>query len=108
MICPKCGSAEIRSSLRRGLREGLFLRMLLIAPYRCKKCGTRFFRISHLLAPRKRKKHKTLAGYLGLHGTTGRRFQQAFRIILLFLLLILIALYLVYYFSTTSAPPATQ
>jgi hypothetical protein len=90
------------------LREGLFLRVLLLAPYRCKKCRIRFFRFSPWAAARRRKKHKSLAGYLGLHDSQARRFQRTVRIVLLFILLSLIALYLVYYFSTTSSPPPVQ
>ena len=100
--------AEVRSSLRRGVREGLFLRIVLFAPYRCKKCSTGFLGFSRLMGLRKRKKHKTLAGYLGFHGTEGRRFQRALAVIFLFLLLVIIALWLIYYFSATSAPPTMQ
>ena len=108
MQCPKCGSTDVRSSLRRGLREGFFLRIIFRAPYRCKKCGTRFFGFSRLPGVGKHKKHKTLGSFLGLHGAQARRFRRVFIVVILFVLLILLALYLVYYLSIPAPPPSFQ
>jgi CheY-like chemotaxis protein len=44
-VCPGCGFAETRPSLRRGVGEYL-LACLLIAPYRCRRCRVRFFHFS--------------------------------------------------------------
>ena len=40
--CPKCGENRMHRSHRQGVREQL-LRVLRIRPYRCEKCGHRFF-----------------------------------------------------------------
>jgi hypothetical protein len=40
--CPHCDSGNVRPSRRRLL--GRLLRLLLIHPYRCRKCSTRFWR----------------------------------------------------------------
>ena len=45
--CPRCGSASIRRSRRKGLLEFLLHHLLRIAPYRCKDCDARFFRLRH-------------------------------------------------------------
>jgi len=41
--CPKCLASEIRRSHRRGLWDE-FVRLFLLAPYRCSKCRHRFYR----------------------------------------------------------------
>lgn len=40
--CPDCQSNEIRRSRRRGIIEMAVLPLLLLRPFRCKKCGCRF------------------------------------------------------------------
>jgi CheY-like chemotaxis protein len=42
--CPYCGSDDVRRSIRRSFREFLFA-CLLLAPFRCRKCQWRFFRV---------------------------------------------------------------
>ncbi len=42
-VCPYCSSVEVRRSGRRGLYERLILRMLFLCPYRCEKCGRRYY-----------------------------------------------------------------
>jgi len=42
--CPVCGSDDVRRSLRRNFRDFLFA-CLLLAPFRCRKCRVRFFRV---------------------------------------------------------------
>ena len=39
MICPRCGSDRIRRAARRGLTEGILLRIAGRAPFRCFACG---------------------------------------------------------------------
>ena len=41
--CPNCGSEAIRRSLRSGIVENIFYRMIGLRPYRCQACGERFF-----------------------------------------------------------------
>jgi hypothetical protein len=42
MNCPRCGKSSIRRSARRGIREGLVLRLARKAPFRCQECSYRF------------------------------------------------------------------
>jgi predicted Zn-ribbon and HTH transcriptional regulator len=44
--CPKCGSLAIHRSRRKGLMESVLRWVLYIAPYRCKECNYRHFRLS--------------------------------------------------------------
>lgn len=104
MQCPNCGSHHVRRSRRRGLREGFFLRMLLRAPYRCLGCGTRYFGTSHDPDFRSRKKHRSLAGFLGLREGQVHKFRRAFFIGILCLVLVYVAILLVHYLSEPSAP----
>jgi predicted RNA-binding Zn-ribbon protein involved in translation (DUF1610 family) len=104
MQCPNCGSIHVRRSSRRGLREGLFLRILFRAPYRCLECGTRFFGTSLDPVFRSRRKHRSLAAYLGLREGQIRRFRWALFIIILFVVLVFLAIRLVHYLSEPSAP----
>ncbi len=41
--CPKCGSPDVRRSVRRRMLDFVLARIGL-APYRCRNCRTRFFR----------------------------------------------------------------
>lgn len=41
--CPNCGWAEARRSPRRGALD-ILLRVLFLAPYRCRSCRVRFYR----------------------------------------------------------------
>ncbi len=41
--CPKCSSESVRRSLRSGIVENIFYRILGLHPYRCQDCGERFF-----------------------------------------------------------------
>ncbi len=67
MKCRYCGSSRIHRSQRQGLKEGLFLRLVLMAPYRCHDCGTRYnaFARSHSL---RRSREQSLAEFIGLRG----------------------------------------
>jgi len=46
MKCRICGSEAIYRSRRQGLKEGLLLRLILMAPYRCRDCGSRYAAVS--------------------------------------------------------------
>ncbi len=43
-ICPRCGRNDVRQSGRRGIIDGL-MALIGLAPYRCRACRNRFFRI---------------------------------------------------------------
>jgi CheY-like chemotaxis protein len=43
-ICPRCGRNDVRQSGRRGISDGL-MALIGLAPYRCRACRNRFFRI---------------------------------------------------------------
>jgi predicted Zn-ribbon and HTH transcriptional regulator len=42
-VCPKCRSDAIKRAHRQGLKERLSS-LVLVYPYRCRKCGHRFLR----------------------------------------------------------------
>jgi hypothetical protein len=44
-VCPECGCQDTRPSARRNWLEH-FLMVFLIAPYRCRSCGERFWRFT--------------------------------------------------------------
>jgi hypothetical protein len=104
MKCPNCRSTRIRASIHRGLREGFFLRLLLLAPYRCKNCSSRFFRFAGFHAFRSHGEHKTLTGYLGLRDAYLRRFQRTICTIVIFLILLFVAAYMVHYLTAQGSP----
>jgi hypothetical protein len=70
--CPKCGSAAYLSR-RRGLREGILLRILLHAKYRCSHCGRRWMTYLPKMAFRKARRSETMAEYIGCGDETGHR-----------------------------------
>src|SRR5580704_2474788 len=43
-ICPRCGRNDVRESGRRGISDGL-MALIGLAPYRCRACRNRFYRI---------------------------------------------------------------
>jgi hypothetical protein len=104
MKCANCASDHVRRSRRRGLREGLFLRISFRAPYRCRECGTRFIGTSLDPAFRSRRKHRSLGAFLGVREGQIRRFRWALFIIILFVILVYLAILLVHYLSEPSAP----
>ncbi|EXI69408.1 MAG: hypothetical protein AW08_00620 [Candidatus Accumulibacter adjunctus] len=65
MKCPKCHSAELHRSRRRGLKEGWSLRRKQLAPYRCSACGNRF--IAAEARPDGEQRSLSIADYLGLN-----------------------------------------
>jgi hypothetical protein len=68
MKCRVCGSEKIHRSQRKGLKEGVLLRLILMAPFRCHDCGSRYaiFDTHHL---KMNKDHRqSWAEYIGLRG----------------------------------------
>jgi hypothetical protein len=45
--CPRCGSAEVFRSHRRGTMERYLLRAIGMRPFRCVNCDARFYRLNH-------------------------------------------------------------
>jgi transposase-like protein len=43
-LCPRCASAAVRRSHRRGVER--LLSLLAIYPFRCKSCHSRFWRLA--------------------------------------------------------------
>ena len=106
MECPKCEAHDIRRSQRHGLYEGLVMRMVFFAPFRCQKCQNRFwaFASGHHSHSRQHT-HKTLAGFLGLPKAKQAKFDRTFKIALVALLLILFGVWLALW-SAKSPHPA--
>jgi hypothetical protein len=46
LSCPLCGSVRIHSSRKQGILEWAILAAILIRPFRCERCDSRFFRWS--------------------------------------------------------------
>jgi hypothetical protein len=112
MECPHCKSHNLRRSHRRGLWEGLILRIILRAPFRCGDCNKRFWGFSRDPHFRRSKKPHSFAGYLGIYGKQKKKLKK-----LLLLLVILIigsifafyfALYLADKINHPSPPPEAQ
>ena len=97
MQCPNCLSGNIRRSRRRGLREGLALRLKHQAPYRCPRCGLRFVAAEDDGAAVKRQ--LALADYLGLQGPVRKMFSDRAILGSLALALILLFMALIFAFS---------
>jgi hypothetical protein len=67
MRCFHCGSAKVNRSQRQGVKEGLLLRLVFKAPYRCRDCGKRFYAF-HRHHSIKKGKNQSLAEFIGLRG----------------------------------------
>ena len=95
MICPRCGSDRIRRAARRGLTEGILLRIAGRAPFRCFACGKRFVDDWSGQKWRKVGHHRSLANYIGL------RRRQRFKLMLLALgaLVVILAFGMLSWFS---------
>jgi DNA-directed RNA polymerase subunit RPC12/RpoP len=68
MKCGHCGSERVYRSHRQGLKEGLWLRMMAMAPYRCHDCGVRFVARRSRSGTSRGGREQSLAEYLGLRG----------------------------------------
>jgi hypothetical protein len=108
MECPKCKSHNIRRSIRRGPKEGIVLRMLLLAPYRCLNCGNRFWARSNNPPFQRRKKHRTLAAYFGFRKAEKKRYVRMGIILSVGLMLIIAATYLVFRLVEPTQPSPTM
>jgi hypothetical protein len=89
MKCRQCGSTRIYRSQRQGLREGLLLRFVFMAPYRCRDCGTRYiaFKRQHKIA--KEKRNQSLAEYIGLRGREYKLRQWTIAFVVTIILLVI-------------------
>jgi transposase-like protein len=96
LSCPSCGSHNVRRSLRKGIREGLLLRITLRAPYRCFNCGTRFQASSTAQGYGKRKPHKSLLGFLGFRRNQAEVAKKKMLMFAVGIAVLLIAIWLVF------------
>lgn len=93
MDCPSCNSENTRRSRRRGLGEGLLLRLKHEAPYRCRSCGSRFVATDGDYAAGVARRPVSFARYLGLRGATRRLLTDHMMLAMLgLLLLVMLAL----------------
>lgn len=97
--CPSCGSDKIRRSARRGIKEGLFLRLVMRAPYRCISCSRRFIEKADAEKFRRQGRFPGLAAYLGLRRGQRHKFQLLFVSLGLALILLLIVIAFTWYMS---------
>lgn len=108
--CPNCKSHNVRRSRRRGLYEGLVLRIVLRAPFRCESCQKRFrtFWPRHPLS--RKMAHTSLASYLGISNAQQSKFNRAVIITLVVIVVILLGVQLVMWLTrpvNPIEPPAT-
>ncbi len=75
-VCPRCGRADTRRSMHRGLIDAVAA-VILLAPFRCRRCLTRFFRFRNSWA-----KFALLAGLcvVGVVVATGYRVVKQYRL----------------------------
>lgn len=94
--CSKCGSNQIRRSRRRGIVEGLFLRLALRAPFRCIACGARFVSPYHGRQFQRPQEHRDLLSFLGFHDSQRDKLQRNLIMIGLSAILIIAVIMLVF------------
>ena len=89
MDCPECGAVAKLSS-RRGLKEGVFDRLMLHALYRCFDCGLRWkVKAPMSLAFKKTRRAETFSEYIGYGDERGRTIvQRAVMVVLLFVIIV--------------------
>jgi hypothetical protein len=95
MCCPKCGSNRIRRSERRGIVEGLFLRLVFRAPFRCIACSARFVGHYHARRSQQPKESPDLLSFLGFHDSRRDKLQRTLVMIGLAAVFIVAALMLI-------------
>jgi hypothetical protein len=93
MVCRYCGSKRIYRSHRQGLYEGVWLRLVMKAPYRCHDCGMRYIASSSLHTKSKSGHEQSFAEFLGLRGRENRIRQW---IIMVFLTIIFLAVSIIF------------
>lgn len=108
MNCPGCNAANLRRSRRRGIYEGLVLRVLYFAPYRCEACGQRFTVSSFGQRARAHRHRQSATAYLGLRGPAKKRFVRAVKFAVVGIALILVAIWLVLQLGGTATTPRVQ
>jgi hypothetical protein len=87
MKCRICGSEKIYRSQRHGLKEGLLLRIIWMAPFRCRDCGSRYVAFNKRQGKIRKDHNQSWADFLGLRGREYKLRQWAIAfIITLFLL----------------------
>jgi hypothetical protein len=87
MKCRFCGSEKIHRSQRKGLKEGLWYRFVLMAPYRCHDCGARYLAVNKYHRKRTKSRTQSFAEYLGLRGREYRLRQWTIAFIVTVILL---------------------
>jgi hypothetical protein len=88
MKCRYCDSERVYRSQRRGVWEGIFLRLLLVAPYRCRDCGARFNVFHHHHKNLLWNHEASFAEFIGLRGREYRIRQWMVNVLLALILLI--------------------
>ncbi|MBN1571363.1 MAG: hypothetical protein JXA73_26240 [Acidobacteria bacterium] len=69
MKCRYCGSKRVYRSHRQGLKEGLWLRLIHMAPYRCHDCGARYYsHVRYYSSSSRHSREQSLAEFVGLRG----------------------------------------
>ncbi len=92
MKCRYCGSLNVYRSHRKGIKEGLLLRLVFAAPFRCRDCRQRFIAFGGSGEFRRREKHSSLAAYLGLGSDASYKFERWLLIGIVGAVLLLVAL----------------
>lgn len=106
--CPACGTERTSRSRRSGYRETVLLRIAGRAPWRCHACGRRFTAPS-ASEIEGRRRHRTLAGYLGVQDPKRRyRLQQRVRGAVMAVAALLIALALLRFCAAILRAPASE
>ena len=72
MKCQYCGSNRIYRSHRQGLKEGIWLRLVMKAPYRCQECGARYITYDRHHRILRRSHYQSMAEFIGLRGREQR------------------------------------
>jgi predicted RNA-binding Zn-ribbon protein involved in translation (DUF1610 family) len=103
MKCPSCGSEKIRRSARRGIKEGLFLRLRKRAPFRCISCGRRFIERADAQKFRRQGRFPGLAAYLGLR--RGQRSKLRLLLVSLGLLFVLLLIIIAFTWYLSNMQP---
>ena len=94
MECPNCKSHNVRRSQRRGLYEGLILRIASRAPFRCESCRLRFRAHSSRHSFHRHRAHRSLASFLGFPRTQQGRFERTLVFVFVGILAILFGIWL--------------
>jgi predicted RNA-binding Zn-ribbon protein involved in translation (DUF1610 family) len=100
-LCPKCGSANVKRSQRRGIQEELVLKREGRSPYRCRDCDERFIGRSRHPGSRG---HSWASSLRIRDGRKRRRFARWAVTAVLTLLALLMAYFLFGYFTRPAVP----